>query len=148
MVILTSELETLIQTVPKDILALQNPDFKPNPSKWSKKEILGHLCDSATMNHKRFIERLASNDEIELELYKQNDWVECNDYQNRYTIEEVLSLWSSLNTRIVKTIQNTNNEQLKLQFIVNENEKVTLEWLFTDYVEHLKHHLRQIFDEK
>lgn len=148
MIMLTNELESLIQSVPKDILALQNPDFKPNPSKWSKKEILGHLCDSATMNHKRFIERLASNDEIKLELYKQNDWVECNDYQKSYTIEEVLSLWIALNKRIVKTIQKTNDEQFELKFIVNENERVTLEWLFTDYVAHLKHHLRQIFDQK
>ena len=29
--------------------------FKPSPKKWSKKEILGHLIDSATNNHHRFI---------------------------------------------------------------------------------------------
>jgi len=145
---ITSELEQLIQTVSQDILALQNPDDKPNPSKWSKKEILGHLCDSATMNHKRFIDRLYSNEDIKLELYKQNHWVEYNNYQHSYTIDEVLSLWIALNQRIVKTMKNIGTEKLALQFTVSENEKVTFEWLYTDYVEHLKHHLKQIFDQK
>ncbi len=145
---ITSELERLIQTVSQDILALQNPDYKPNPSKWSKKEILGHLCDSATMNHKRFIDRLYSKEDIVLELYKQNHWVECNDYQQFYTIDEVLSLWIALNQRIVKTMKSIATEKFSLQFIVSENEKVTLEWLYSDYVEHLKHHLNQIFDQK
>ncbi|MEH6938190.1 DinB family protein [Bacillus sp. JJ664] len=145
---ITSELEGLIQTVSQDILALPNPDYKPNSSKWSKKEILGHLCDSATMNHKRFIDRLYSHEDIKLELYKQNHWVEFNDYQNCYTIDEVLTLWIALNQRIVKTMKTIATEKLALQFNVSENEKVTLEWLYSDYVEHLKHHLKQIFDQK
>lgn len=145
---ITSELESLIQTVSQDILALHNPDDKPNSSKWSKKEILGHLCDSATMNHKRFIDRLYSNEDIKLELYKQNHWVKCNDYQYSYSIDEVLSLWISLNIRIVKTMKNITTEKLALKYIVTENEKVTLEWLYSDYVEHLKHHLKQIFNQK
>ena len=145
---ITSELERLIQTISQYILALPNPDYKPNPSKWSKKEILGHLCDSATMNHKRIIDRLYSNEDIKLELYKQNHWVECNDYQHCYMIDEVLSLWIALNQRIVKTMKNITPEKLALQFNVSENEKVTLEWLYSDYVEHLKHHLKQIFDQK
>ena len=28
---------------------------KPAPNKWSKKEILGHLIDSAANNHQRFM---------------------------------------------------------------------------------------------
>jgi len=29
--------------------------FKPSPTKWSKKEILGHLVDSAQNNIRRFV---------------------------------------------------------------------------------------------
>ena len=46
---------------------------KPNPSKWSKKEILGHLIDSAANNHQRFI-RLQLAREIGLPGYEQDNW--------------------------------------------------------------------------
>ncbi|WP_088068506.1 DinB family protein [Gottfriedia luciferensis] len=143
---LLNEFSSLIQTVPKIMIALTNTDFKPNPTKWSKKEILGHLCDSATMNHKRFIERLISNEELNLELYKQNSWVELNDYQNCYTIDEVITLWTALNKRFKNVLDNVTEEQWKFEYIINQNEKVTLSWLFTDYIDHLKHHLNQILE--
>ncbi|PFM75763.1 hypothetical protein COJ46_20280 [Bacillus sp. AFS077874] len=141
---LMNEYSSLIQSVPKIIRALSNTDFNPNPTKWSKKEILGHLCDSATMNHKRFIDRLSSNDELVLELYKQNSWVELNDYQNSYTIEEILTLWTALNSRFMNVLVNISEDQWKLQYISQNEESVTLSWLFTDYIDHMKHHLNQI----
>ncbi|PGL67276.1 DinB family protein [Bacillus sp. AFS055030] len=141
---LINEFSSLIQSVPKIIRALSNTDFKPSLTKWSKKEILGHLCDSATMNHKRFIDRLSSNDELVLELYKQNSWVELNDYQNSYTIEEILSLWTALNSRFINVLSNMSEDQWKLQYISQNEEAVTLSWLFTDYIDHMKHHLNQI----
>jgi DinB superfamily len=144
---LLNEFSSLIQSVPKIILALKNTDNKLNPKKWSKKEILGHLCDSATMNHKRIIERLISKDElITLELYNQNFWVELNNYQNSYTIEEVLTLWTSLNQRIMNVLLKVSEEQWELQFMVDQTKNVTLSWLFTDYIDHMKHHLNQILD--
>lgn len=139
------ELEQIMIEIPNKILSIKNVDNKPTPEKWSKKEILGHLCDSATMNHKRFIERIISKDEISLELYKQNHWVEFNDYQNSYSMEEVLILWTALNKRIVNLLKNLSEDQWNLQYSVNEEKKVTLDWLFGDYIDHMKHHFRQIF---
>lgn len=141
---LINEFSSLIQSVPKIIRALSNTDYKPSLTKWSKKEILGHLCDSATMNHKRFIDRLSSNDELVLELYKQNSWVELNDYQNSYTIEEILTLWTALNSRFMNVISNISEDQWELQYNSQSEESVTLSWLFTDYIDHMKHHLNQI----
>lgn len=143
---LLNELDRLIQSVPKIMLSLNNTDFKSSPSKWSKKEILGHLCDSASMNHKRFIERLISKDEIPLELYLQNDWVGLNDYQKSYELTDVIALWVSLNKRIYNVLNNLSDDKWNLQFTTSTNEKVTLEWLFTDYIDHLKHHLNQIIE--
>jgi hypothetical protein len=39
------------------LLKLTNADTtaRPNAKKWSKKEILGHLMDSAGNNHQRFV---------------------------------------------------------------------------------------------
>ncbi|PEJ56672.1 hypothetical protein CN692_16840 [Bacillus sp. AFS002410] len=141
---LLNEFSSLIQTVPKIIISLSNTNFRSSPTKWSKKEILGHLCDSATMNHKRFIDRLSSNDELILELYKQNSWVELNDYQNGYTIEEILTLWTALNNRFINVLSTISEDQWKLQYKTQNDETVTLSWLFTDYIDHMKHHLNQI----
>ncbi|PEL06520.1 DinB family protein [Bacillus sp. AFS017336] len=141
---LLNEFSSLIQTVPKIIISLSNTNFRSSPTKWSKKEILGHLCDSATMNHKRFIDRLSSNDELILELYKQNSWVELNDYQNGYTIEEILTLWTTLNNRFINVLSTISEDQWKLQYKTQNDETVTLSWLFTDYIDHMKHHLNQI----
>ncbi|QKE75395.1 DinB family protein [Arthrobacter citreus] len=141
---LLNEFSSLIQTVPKIIISLSNTNFKTSPTKWSKKEILGHLCDSATMNHKRFIDRLSSNDELTLELYKQNSWVELNDYQNGYTIEEILTLWTALNNRFINVLSTISEDQWKLQYKTQNDETVTLSWIFTDYIDHMKHHLNQI----
>ncbi|WP_088042959.1 DinB family protein [Bacillus sp. EAC] len=143
---LINEFESLIQTVPKLMMALSKADYKANPTKWSKKEILGHLCDSATMNHKRFIERLISKDELTLELYNQNLWVELNNYQNNFPLEEILSLWVSLNKRILILLRSISEEQWNLQYNVDKNNQVTLSWLFTEYIDHLKHHLNQIIN--
>ena len=55
---------------------------KPAPNKWSKKEILGHLIDSAANNHQRFM-RLQLQTEISLPGYDQDDWVRLNHYQQR-----------------------------------------------------------------
>jgi hypothetical protein len=71
--------------------------------------------------------------------------VELNDYQNSYSIEEVITLWTTLNKRIVNLLKNLSKDQWDLQYIVNENKKVTLDWLITDYIDHMKHHFKQIF---
>jgi hypothetical protein len=39
--------------------------YKISPENWSKKEILGHLCDSALTNIMRFV----------VSQYKENDWL-------------------------------------------------------------------------
>ncbi|MGG2091669.1 hypothetical protein AB1283_02885 [Bacillus sp. S13(2024)] len=63
---LASELESIVCSVPTKFDSLSHVDDKPNPSKWSKKEILGHLCDSASVNHKRFVDILISKEPITL----------------------------------------------------------------------------------
>src|SRR5664279_1547105 len=49
--------EELLKTVPKRLVDLADDavSHKPAPNRWSKKEILGHLIDSAANNHQRFV---------------------------------------------------------------------------------------------
>jgi hypothetical protein len=52
-----NRLQDLLDVVPAKLSRIKDTDFvyKPAPDKWSKKEILGHLIDSAANNHQRFI---------------------------------------------------------------------------------------------
>ncbi|MFD0770267.1 DinB family protein [Bacillus sp. CGMCC 1.60114] len=124
-------------------------DDKPNPSKWSKKEILGHLCDSASVNHKRFVEILISKEPITIHSYSYNQdlWMQVHNYQHTFSTEELLHLWISLNKRIIKLLTNVTEKQLQLPCKTEDQNIVTLEWLVTDYIDHMNHHFKQIFDE-
>jgi hypothetical protein len=128
---------------------------KPAPDKWSKKEILGHLIDSASNNHKRFV--LAQyKDDLIFDGYEQDKWVEAQKY-NEADWEFLISLWIMLNSHIVhimsstpfdvltKKHKNHNLHQIAWK-TVPENEETTLEYFYQDYIGHLRHHLNQIFE--
>ncbi|WLD91673.1 DinB family protein [Alkalihalobacillus sp. AL-G] len=142
---LISELEMLISTVPENVLSLTDVDYKPKPTKWSRKEILGHLCDSASVNYRRFVEMLISTEVIEIVGYQQELWVQANNYQDGYSIEETVDVWTSLNRQILKLLTDLNEEQWSLKCLTKDEGLVTLDWLVDDYLEHTHHHLDQIF---
>ncbi len=55
--------------------------LKPSPNTWSKKEILGHLLDSANVNHQRII-RAEKQGHLEFLGYDPCHWVSKNNYQH------------------------------------------------------------------
>ncbi|CAG9613247.1 hypothetical protein BACCIP111899_02461 [Bacillus rhizoplanae] len=144
---LVSQLESMIYATSEKVLSLVNIEHKPNPSKWSKKEILGHLCDSASVNHKRFVDILISKESITIHGYNQDLWVKIHNYQHTFSTEEILNIWTSLNKRIVNLLTNVTEKQWKLPCKTEDQNIVTLEWLVTDYIDHMNHHFKQIFDE-
>ena len=115
--------------------------IKPSPGKWSKKEILGHLIDSAANNHQRFM-RLQLQAEISLPGYDQDDWVRLNRYQQR-TWNEIVTLWSAYNRHLAAVIESLDDSALGHVWHSPDGD-VTLEFIASDYVRHLKHHLAQI----
>ena len=116
---------------------------KPSPEKWSKKEILGHLIDSAVNNHIRFIKIQLEPAPYQITPYKQNDWVKLNRYQQKQG-KEIAELWAQLNKQIYYVVSQIPKEVLQTRIKLANGES-TLEWLITDYVEHMEHHLKQIF---
>lgn len=113
------------------------------PEKWSKREILGHLIDSASNNHQRFV-RAQLSSEIKLPGYDQEAWVRTQVYQTE-TWENLVQLWKSYNLHLLHVAAAFPEDKLKSLCFIGENEPVTLEFLFRDYLRHLKHHLDQIF---
>lgn len=111
------------------------------PGKWSKKEILGHLIDSATNNHQRFV-RLQF-EENPLIIYDPDKWVKGQDYKNA-EIELLINLWFFYNQHLAHIIKSIDEVYNLKKCNIKKEELVSLEWLVNDYLRHLIHHINQI----
>lgn len=137
-----SELRDIVEEYTKKIEGIPDADFsaKPFPNKWSKKEVLGHLIDSAQNNLRRFICGQYEADPPFI-VYQQDFWVEANQYQEAPGAE-VIGLWRLINLRICAVLGNMPQKNYAKE--INTGKPHSLEWLAQDYVKHLKHHLNQI----
>ena len=149
-----NRLQYLIDEIPEKIANLSADKLaeKNNPEKWSKKEILGHLCDSAFNNHCRFITAQSAKEPVKISPYEQNEWVTLNAYQ-KMNMSDIINLWVLLNKQILLVVENMPEEKLAVQcdlggaaFREGENIKPLL-WLIEDYVIHMEYHLKQIINE-
>ena len=123
--------------------------------KWSRKQIIGHLIDSAANNHSRFV-RAQFNNDLVFAGYEQEAWVDSQQYQEK-DWNELVQLWKLYNRHILHIMKVTPEEtRMKLRSKHNlhviasdklsPDEPVTLDWFMRDYVDHMKKHLGQILD--
>jgi hypothetical protein len=111
--------------------------------KWSKKEVIGHLVDSAIHNLVRFTEINYLEKPYRHRPYNQTDLVNINQYQTK-DINELTQLWFSLNQQIMQIMKSVREEALDYKIILSDNSVIDLRFMMTDYVEHLEHHINQI----
>lgn len=142
-----SRLKTHLNDVPEKFSEFTEEEVNtpPAPGKWSKKEIIGHLIDSACNNHSRFVKSMFEGEPIKLVKYAQDDWVNFQNYRNEDT-KVILDLWKSYNTHILYIFTVFPKDKLDIKWDIN-GEIFTTEWLMTDYVDHMEHHLNQIFNK-
>jgi len=137
-------LEKIIRIYSKRLEGLSDEtyDWRPSPEKWSKREILGHLVDSAQNNARRFI--IAQYEDTPSILYSQDDWVVITGYRD-YPVRHLVALWTLLNQHIVHILSHLppGGGQRKCTM---GGQPQTLEWVAADYCNHLLHHLHQILD--
>lgn len=135
-----------IENVPVKFMSIPQPARlqHPAPGKWSSQEILGHLIDSAINNLRRFTEIQFLPQPFTVVGYKQENLVVVNNYQ-QLPAGHLLSLWQQLNRQIIYVIENIPAEKLSTPVIIPPAKNETLQWLIVDYVDHMEHHLRQIF---
>jgi hypothetical protein len=126
---------------------------RPGPGKWSAKEIIGHLVDSAANNHQRFV-RAQFQDDLIFTGYAQAEWVQAQRYQDA-PWQSLVVLWREYNVHLARVMDATpetvrlrerrrhNLQQIALNPVA-EHTPATLDYLMRDYVVHLHHHLRQV----
>lgn len=113
----------------------------PQPGKWAPIEILGHLIDSASNNHQRFV-RLQYESEPTI-VYAPDQWVDYQGYIDREPAQ-LISFWVLYNLHLAEVIKRMPETLSDNICIVGKGEKVTLKWLVEDYLVHLDHHLKQL----
>ncbi|MBN2241745.1 MAG: DinB family protein [Acidobacteria bacterium] len=119
--------------------------FKENSDRWSKKEILGHLIDSAANNHQRFV-RAGYNTAADFPPYSQNDWVRIQKYSESEW-KDLIALWSAYNLHLCHIIERLPGEALSAPCNIGREEPVSLEFVVKDYLRHLKHHVEVILEQ-
>lgn len=146
-----NRMNSLINDVPGKVKQIPAGDlsFKKSPGKWSKKEILGHLCDSAINNLSRFVRAQFEEQPFKITPYAQDDWVIINHYNDMDT-DAILNYWVSLNKQIVQIVSGIPEEKLAVTielgdaaFREDASDKNLL-WLIEDYVVHMEYHLKQV----
>jgi hypothetical protein len=113
-----------------------------SPGKWSRRELIGHLIDSASNNHQRFV-RAQIYGGVTFPDYDQNEWVEGQGYGDESWADLVM-LWKGYNLHLLHIISRMSGDVLDTLCSIGNNEPVTLRSLVEDYFGHVKHHLTQL----
>jgi hypothetical protein len=137
------QLRALIHEIPGRLnrLPLSQVELKP-PSKWSPKEELGHLLDSAANNHQRIV-RTQLEDQPKMPGYDGNAWVQLHGYQQR-NWQEMIEIWRALNQQLLAAAEAVRNDAWARTCTIADSQPLTLEFVFEDYIEHMMHHLKHI----
>jgi hypothetical protein len=144
---MTANAERLRETVSKAAARLRtvsdaDASIKPAPARWCKKEVIGHLIDSASNNHQRFV-RAQLQSELRFPAYEQEGWARCQGYAAA-DWQALITLWSAYNEHLAHVIARLPAERLLTQCRIGDGGPVTLAWLVEDYQRHLDHHLAQL----
>jgi hypothetical protein len=137
-------LSTLINEAPSRLSKLppSQVELKPSPSKWSPKEELGHLLDSAANNHQRIV-RTQLEDKLKMPGYDGDAWVKLHNYQQR-NWQEMIELWRALNQQLLAAAEAVPDFAWSRTCTIADSQPLTLKFVFEDYIDHMLHHLNHI----
>jgi hypothetical protein len=109
---------------------------------WTRKQIVGHLLDSATNNRQRFV-RAAIDGQYSGPGYAQDAWVAAHGYASE-SWETLLRWWQAEHEILMALVDSIPEERLEASCVVGDEAPVTLRFLIEDYVRHQQGHFKQL----
>lgn len=144
MIQLSNQLEELVAKTQHDLGDVSESEAA-NPAisgGWSRKQILGHLIDSASNNHQRFVRALLQG-ELRFPGYDQEGCVRVERYQE-VPWADLMDLWVSYNRFLAHVLGGVPEAKRGTPCFIGDNPVTTLEELAEDYLRHMGHHLEQL----
>ncbi len=147
MITIARQLKEVVDAAKPSLLAIpeDRASEKPHADKWSFKQILGHLVDSAANNHQRFV-RMQESPDIGKFSYTQQHWVNVQAYQSE-PWEKLVEFWHLYNLHLAHVIAHVDSGSLDHICDMGYSKPATLRFVMEDYVRHVEHHLKQILSE-
>jgi hypothetical protein len=152
---LANDLQETVETAAAHLLVVSESQARASGrgGRWSAKEILGHLIDSAANNHQRFV-RAQATDDLVFAGYEQEYWVSVQHYPE-VPWPALVQFWLAYNRHLAHIIDHippatltaprTRHSLDKIAWqTVDPGTPTTLRYLIADYIGHLKMHLQQI----
>ncbi len=141
---LSKRLTELVERTERDFARFSDADTVQPAIQggWSRKQILGHLIDSASNNHQRFVRALLQ-DELRWPSYDQPGCVRVQRYQDA-AWSDLSAFWAGYNRMLAHVLAGVPEGKRKTPCFIGEHPTMTLEELAADYIKHMEHHLQQI----
>ena len=138
-------LARILATTPQRLVDIAEDDASqpPAPGQWSKKQILGHLIDSASNNHQRFV-RAQLAESYDGPTYEQESWVATQNYATE-SWPDLVNLWLLYNRHLLHIIRTVREDALTVPCVIAGSAPVPLSEVISSYVDHMEHHLAQVF---
>ncbi len=144
---LLTEYAAILARVPRRLVDISDADAerKPRAGAWSKKEILGHLIDSVSNNHQRFVRGQLVR-RLDYPAYSQNEWVAAQDYATQ-SWPDLVNLWLLFNRHLLHVLRHLPEAAQSNEISIGGQPAVTLAKAAEDYLGHMNHHLAQILGD-
>jgi hypothetical protein len=132
-----AETEAMLRAVSEE-----DADLPYHAGSWTRKQLLGHLIDSAANNHNRFV-RASLENEYHGPSYDQEGWVRRHRYESAPWIS-IVDWWATLNELLWRVVREIPQEQYAVPCFIDNKPMMSLEALMEDYLQHMEHHAAQI----
>lgn len=137
-------LTEILRTTPARLVDVSDEEASRNPDagRWSKKQLLGHLIDSAGNNHQRFV-RAQTERQTVFPTYEQESWVSVQSYGTE-PWPDLVNLWLLYNRHLLHVIRQIPESAMDHPCAIGGQPAVPLQEVIDSYVDHLEHHLQHM----